>query len=525
MERNNWIVLKYIELFAGIGGFRLGLEKANRSKRIWDKPISEQGRDCDGNRRELLQGTRNEGQQDEGSGRGAEKVSKSIGIQQRQRGETDLSRTEGKHIRNSKRSEWQPDTIPTRDRNILQKKTPKGIQKTMPSIKERKAGFTCVYANEWDKYACQIYRKNFGKRMFDKDSEICQTTTEVRNKKKQSGKQFNRYTERQYDCPELHEGDITKVSAESIPDHDLLTAGFPCPTYSIAGKRKGFEDPRGIVFFEICRIAKVKKPALLLLENVKGLLNHQGGETFRIILDSLSELGYDCEWEVFNSAYYSVPQHRERVYIIGHLRGTGGQKIFPLGKTTRKGDESNKRQTTGCVKGASGHIQNDETYIIYWKNSKEKWVKENRTCTTAIKTQSDLCRRPLIERLIKIGNVDTKGHNSLWGRVYDPEGTSCNINAKGGGLGAKTGLYKVDYIQNPKLRSYKKQEIAGSLTESQYKEPQVVNGIRRLTPTECERLQGFPDGWTEGISDTQRYKCLGNAVTVNVVEEIGKKLN
>ena len=117
---------------------------------------------------------------------------------------------------------------------------------------EKNEKYKCLWANEVDKYACQIYRKNFGEK-------------------------------------ELVEGDIRKISAEDIPDHNLLTAGFPCQSFSIAGKRKGFNDTRGTLFFEICRIAKVKRPTLLLLENVKGLLNHDSGNTFRIILDSLSE--------------------------------------------------------------------------------------------------------------------------------------------------------------------------------------------------------------------------------------------
>jgi len=326
--------LRFIELFAGIGGFRYGLEKANDT--IAER--TQQG---------VQQGSKNN-----------------------------------------------PITI-----------------KSFLGTKQ----FTCVYANEWDKYACQIYRKHYGKK-------------------------------------ELIEGDITRISAESIPDHDFLTAGFPCPSYSTAGKRKGFEDPRGIVFFEICRIAEVKKPALLLLENVKGLLNHDGGNTFRIILYSLSKLGYDCEWEVLNSKNFGVPQNRERVFIIGHLRGTGGQKIFPIGGTNGKGDESDERQTVNCITAGQGKTQNDGTYLI---NSKFPHQQDY------VHNQNGILRTL-------------------------PSG--CHGNAQ------------------------------------HYTKTLINNRIRRLTPIECERLQGFPDGWTEGISDSQRYKCLGNAVTTNVITEIGSKL-
>ena len=293
----------------------------------------------------------------------------------------------------------------------------------------------CVYANEWDKYACQIYRKNFGNK-------------------------------------ELHEGDITKVPAEAIPDHDLLTAGLPCQPYSIAGKREGLNDPRGSIFFDLCRIAKVKKPRLLLLENVKGLLNHDGGKTFRIILNSLSELGYDCEWEVLNSKNFGVPQNRERVFIVGHLRGKGGQKIFPLGETDKtysKGD------------GGESEISSTRQNI----QPKNRQAKSTSGDTRINFTSNEDLARPLDANYAK-GWLDH---------------------------GQRTMILRDGRDNRSCLRSGRIPELG-------------IKGlsIRRLTPTECERLQGFPDGWTEGLSDTQRYKCLGNAVTVNVIEEIGKQI-
>ena len=115
--------------------------------------------------------------------------------------------------------------------------------------------------------------------------------------------------------------DITKLHASEVPQHDLLCAGFPCQSFSIAGKRKGFEDTRGTLFFDICRIAKHHRTPLLFLENVKGLLSHDEGLTFRTILQTLSELGYSIKWEVLNSKHFGVPQNRERVFIIGHLGG------------------------------------------------------------------------------------------------------------------------------------------------------------------------------------------------------------
>ena len=223
-------------------------------------------------------------------------------------------------------------------------------------------------------------------------------------------------------------GDITKIKTEELPDFDLLVGGFPCQSFSIAGKRRGFEDTRGTLFFEIARILRAKQPRLFLLENVKGLLSHQNGQTFATIIATLDELGYDCQWQVLNSKNHGVPQNRERVFIVGHLRGTSRPKVFPF-------TGSNPTNIEQIIGGSQGD------------------------------------------------------------RLYSPKGVSVTLASQAGGLGAKTGLYEVEKMK-----------------------------IRRLTPTECERLQGFPDGWTSGISDTQRYKCLGNAVTVNVIKDIISKL-
>ena len=125
-------------------------------------------------------------------------------------------------------------------------------------------------------------------------------------------------------------GDATRIIPEELPDFELLVGGFPCQSFSIAGKRKGFEDTRGTLFYDIARILKVKRPKHLLLENVKGLLSHDRGRTFATILTTLSELGYVIQWMVLNSKFFGVPQNRERVFIIGSLRGEPIPEILPL---------------------------------------------------------------------------------------------------------------------------------------------------------------------------------------------------
>jgi len=267
--------------------------------------------------------------------------------------------------------------------------------------------------------------------------------------------------------------DATKINPTELPEFQLLCAGFPCQSFSCAGGRRGFEDTRGTLFFEIIRIAREKQPSILLLENVKGLLSHDKGQTFATIKDALDEVGYDCSWFIINSKYY-LPQNRERVFITANLRKgePGSRKVLPF---RHFGKEVHKEKS-----------------------------------------------------LERVGNIDQKGHNSIWGRVYNPEGISATLNAQAGGLGAKGGIYVVADRSRTKAglgrRLESPKEITNSLT-SVAKDNLVYydNRLRRLTPLEWERLQGFPENWTTG-SDSQRYKMLGNAVTVPVVRSILEQL-
>jgi len=196
---------------------------------------------------------------------------------------------------------------------------------------------------------------------------------------------------------------------------------------------------------------------LLLLENVKGLLNHDGGRTFTVILQSLDELGYWVEWQVLNSKHFGVPQNRERVFIIGHLRGGSGREVFPITEISGSINELQGQYYTNTISGRGPDRQSQGSFII-----------------ESAKSPQEASRFPL-----KFPNRNEKN----W--VKDEAYTVDSSNTGG-------------VIQN--LR------------------------IRRLTPTECERLQGFPDNWTEGISDTQRYTCIGNAVTVNVIQFLGERI-
>lgn len=247
---------------------------------------------------------------------------------------------------------------------------------------EQTTDWECVGYSEIDKYAIQIYERHFDHKGF---------------------------------------GDATEIDETKLPEFDMLVAGFPCQAFSIAGNRKGFEDTRGTLFFEIARIVREKQPSYLLLENVKGLLSHEEGNTFATILTVLDELGYDVEWQVLNSSHFGVAQNRIRVFIIGHRRGASTQKVFPI-EGTRGTFIEPYAQTSGIG----------------------KWL---------------------------FSTIYTKAFR-----------------------GDATYIYESDRI-------------------------------RTQTPLECERLQGFPDGWTKGISDTQRQQCLGNAVAVPVIKAIVSNIN
>ena len=325
-----------------------------------------------------------------------------------------------------------------------------------------------VFSSEIDKYARQIYKKNYG--------------------------------------VEPH-GDITKIKASSIPDHGLLCCGFPCQAFSIAGKRRGFEDTRGTLFFEIVRIAKVKRPKLLFLENVRGLLSHDQGRTFQTILRSMDDLGYDAEWQVFNSKNHGVPQNRERVFIIGHLRGGGTRPIFPITNSIEEipKERDGNNISTGCIstRNQSGQAQWDgSTTLIAGCLTGGGHSRGHHSDMTVVLCDSGPGRKDQLrnETIPPLRANTGAGHNNIVCHSTLPR----NSTTGAGGTG---------HLQNDGGLSYCCDANNNLAVE-------VNQQIRRLTPVECERLQGFPDNWTEGISDTQRYKCLGNAVTVNVIEFI-----
>ena len=334
---------------------------------------------------------------------------------------------------------------------------------------------------------------------------------------------------------ELH--DITTVSDDTIRGigHvDVICVGFPCQAFSIAGARRGFEDTRGTLFFEIARFASILKPRYLFLENVKGLLNHDRGNTFEVILSALDELGYDVEWQVLNSKNFGVPQNRERVFIIGHLRGGSGRKVFPLsGDGAAITCEQPKINKVGNIrkKGKS------QSGVVVSIDSLAPTL-----CSTT--TQKDPLK-VLIENEIKQFGVLQPNYNQS-GVVYEIDGISPTIRAyQGGNLepkirvkeATKQGYQEAEIgdsvnLSHPNSKTRRGRvgkKIANTLLTGESQgvvEPDFR--IRKLTPRECWRLQGFPD-WAfdkaqEVNSNSQLYKQAGNSVTVNVISAIAQGL-
>ena len=349
----------------------------------------------------------------------------------------------------------------------------------------RAGDFVCVGHCEIDKYADQSYRA-----LFDTKGEWFRE-------------------------------DVREADPDEMPDFDLLCGGFPCQSFSIAGHRGGFADPRGTLFFEIARLTAAKRPAYLLLENVPGLLNHDGGRTFATILHTLDGLGYGVEWQVLNSKDFGVPQSRKRVYLVGYLDEKCRGKILPFTETAgtplkqiRPGAQGERVYSTEGVSctlaaqagGFGGRTGLYCTGVPIKENTKKGYKMAYPGDSVDLAYPTLNTRRGRVGR--KIAHTITTGSS---------QGTLCCVD-----LNEEPAL--TDYArcltakQNCGIRNHKR-EASG-----------VWDGcrIRRLTPRECLRLQGWTDDRIDLVlplqSDAQLYKQAGNGVTVNVVEAIGKRL-
>lgn len=287
------------------------------------------------------------------------------------------------------------------------------------------AGFDCIWANDFDKFACQTYRANVG--------------------------------------DQIVEGDI-RLTKEQIPDHDILVGGFPCQPFSTLGKLQGFDDEknRGTLFFEIMDIITKHDTKVVVLENVKNLVNHDGGKTFARIKQELDEAGYDVNAQILNSQDYGIPQRRNRIFIVAFNR-----KYFKTGTFTYPEKEELKVTTQDLL-----DENVPETYFLTRKL--EKTILGMGTKGYMVKPTIDL---PISKTL-------TATMHKMHRASQD------------------------NYVTD--LKNYER-----NVTD---KEKRME--VRKLTPNECRQLQGFPSEWTQVVSDCQAYKQFGNAVTVDVAYKV-----
>lgn len=289
-------------------------------------------------------------------------------------------------------------------------------------------GAKCVYSSEWDKFASEVYKTNF---------------------------------------KESPDGDITKIKESNIPKHDILCAGFPCQAFSISGKMKGFDDTRGTLFFDIARIVAYHKPKILLLENVKNFQKHDNGRTLKVVLNTLSNLGYSVYFKILNASDFAIPQLRERLFIVcflNELKVNDFEFPKPVNRSIKVEDI----------------LLNDNEIDDYIINRTDIQLFEDKF------PQEDIFGQ-YPKKTIRIGIVNKGGQGE---RIYSIKGQALTLTAHGGGIGAKTGLYLVN------------------------------NKIRKLAPRECARLMGFPDNFQFAESSSQAYKQFGNSVVVDVVQHI-----
>ena len=289
-------------------------------------------------------------------------------------------------------------------------------------------GGTCVFSSEWDGNSQDVYLRNFG---------------------------------------ELPHGDITKIKEKDIPEHDILCAGFPCQAFSISGKRMGFKDMRGTLFFDVARISKHHQPDVLFLENVKNFAKHDDGKTLTSILNVLGDINYKPFYQILKSSNYGLPQARERIYIIAFRKDLGIESFDfpdPISETKIVSDilEKEKVVPRECyINRPDIKIYGDEKKVID-------------------------PRRPL-----QIGKLNGGGQGE---RIYSTFASGITLSAYGGGAASKTGAY-------------------------------LVNGkVRKLTPRECARMQGFPESFILPESRNTAYKQFGDSVSVPVLKAIFAKI-
>ena len=343
----------------------------------------------------------------------------------------------------------------------------------------QRAGFEVEsYFSEIDKYAIDVYSNNF------------KNSTYV--------------------------GSVTDVYGGQLPKIDAITFGSPCQDFSLAGKRKGLGGERSSLIGEAIRLIGETKPRFFIWENVKGTFSSNSGEDFAAILQAFANIGgYRLEWQLLNTKWF-LPQNRERIYLVGYLgEGSRGQ-VFPVRESNKEIDELQGQQGSACTVLARYEAGVNGSYVVERKLNAQEKIR----VPSAVASGYEEAGEGDSINLTALGSKTRRGR--VGEGVAQTLDTHCN-QAVIGDYRNDEGYRERKDGDSPTLNSNNtKNETGGT--------PIIVNKIRRLTPIECERLQGFPDNWTSigkemgDISDTQRYKMCGNAVTVDVVAAVANNI-
>ena len=315
-----------------------------------------------------------------------------------------------------------------------------------------------------------------------------------------------------------HIGDITTIQPADIAGADIITFGSPCQDFSLAGQRAGLAGTKSSLISHAITLIANLRPSVFVWENVKGVLSSNAGADFWEIIKALTNIGgYRLEFQLLNTKWV-LPQYRERIYLIGHLAGRSEPGVFPIGQddfpSSEKATSQSQAQISTTLK-ANGNMNIDDTYII---------PKKAATLTAGGKSGGLHSDMTVIQ--LNLSTESNVRQPYQQNRVYDERGISPALTRNNS-----------DFIIKQRPRGKNKGAeltTCPTISSNAFQENNLLGGVRRLTEIECERLQGFPDNWTQygnyngtikPISKTQRYKLIGNAVTVNIVELIAKQLN
>jgi DNA (cytosine-5)-methyltransferase 1 len=365
------------------------------------------------------------------------------------------------------------------------------------------AGHECVGFCEFDKFATASY---ISMHLLTEEQRKALEDIPIKKRQKEILKE-------EYRNGEWYANDIRRVYAGDIPKADCWCFGFPCQDISVAGKQAGFQGNRSSLFFRVMyligQLKEEDKPTYLFIENVKNLLSVNGGWDFARLLIEMEQRGYDAEWQVLNSKDFGVPQNRERCFIIGHLRGRSTAKVFPIEGTDGKNSVS--LNLFGCLSG---------------RNSQRDRVYSGDGLAPTISTKPGGNTEPKIAIPVLTPDRAEKRQN---GRRFKEDGepmfTLTGQDRHGVAIKVKENTLDTSYNQGIFV------QVSEELTVYAvwYEKYQCYIAIRKLTPKECFRLQGWTDDYFEKAefvnSDSQLYKQAGNGVTVTVIEAIARKMN